>query len=94
MLILTLVCTVVCACLRYAVYLLQLPRVKAAEFDPDLTNSIAKAENVTMPPACVPSSWLGRYDFGNAFYSFDAASAHFVVLTQYTSSAPGSNQMK
>lgn len=70
----------------------KLPAIKPAEFDDAKTLAIAVASNTTTPPSCAPSSWLGRYDFGNAFYSFDVANAHFIVTTQYTSSAPGSEQ--
>ncbi|KAG5182356.1 Metallo-dependent phosphatase-like protein [Tribonema minus] len=44
--------------------------------------------------ACTPSEWLGRYDFGNSFYSFDVATAHVVVLNPYTPARAGSPQQR
>lgn len=41
---------------------------------------------------CVPSIFTSVYDYGNSFYSFNAVSAHVVVLNPYTQTWPGSPQ--
>lgn len=46
------------------------------------------------PPQCTPSEWLGQYDYGNSFYSFDYASLHVIFLNSYTSSDPTSEQYR
>ena len=39
-----------------------------------------------------PSSFIGVYDYGNAFYTFSSGLGTFIVLNCYTSSDVGSNQ--
>eukprot|EP00814_Leptocylindrus_danicus_P010252 CAMPEP_0116022482 /NCGR_PEP_ID=MMETSP0321-20121206/11017_1 /TAXON_ID=163516 /ORGANISM="Leptocylindrus danicus var. danicus, Strain B650" /LENGTH=427 /DNA_ID=CAMNT_0003493569 /DNA_START=114 /DNA_END=1394 /DNA_ORIENTATION=- len=39
-----------------------------------------------------PSSFIGVYDYGNAFYTFSSGLGTFIVLNCYTSSEVGSNQ--
>ncbi|CAM9294202.1 unnamed protein product [Phaeothamnion confervicola] len=41
---------------------------------------------------CTPSEFLGTYNFGNSFFSFDVATLHVVVLNPYTDTAAGSPQ--
>jgi hypothetical protein len=41
---------------------------------------------------CCPSSFVGKYDFGNAFYSFEHGPATIIFLNSYTDSSPGSVQ--
>ncbi len=46
-------------------------------------------------PNCCPSILTGNtYDFGNAFYSFDFASVHVLVLNSYTNSSRASIQYR
>jgi len=41
---------------------------------------------------CTPSAFVGSYDFGNSFYSFELGMAHVIVLNSYTHSEQGSAQ--
>lgn len=43
-----------------------------------------------LPSRCAPSSWIGEYNYGNSFYSFEAGIVHFIALNPYTSSHQGS----
>lgn len=49
--------------------------------------------NCAFPPnSCTPSVYFSCYDYGNAYYSFDAATVHVVMLATYTYSNATSPQ--
>jgi hypothetical protein len=37
------------------------------------------------PTTCYPSVYTSCYDYGNSYYSFDAATVHVIMLNSYTS---------
>jgi hypothetical protein len=57
-------------------------------------NSHINAEANPNNPPCVPSSWLGTYDYGNSFYSFEVATVHIIVLQTFTHTGDESRQKK
>eukprot|EP00612_Vaucheria_litorea_P001294 CAMPEP_0171457712 /NCGR_PEP_ID=MMETSP0945-20130129/3682_1 /TAXON_ID=109269 /ORGANISM="Vaucheria litorea, Strain CCMP2940" /LENGTH=459 /DNA_ID=CAMNT_0011983377 /DNA_START=56 /DNA_END=1432 /DNA_ORIENTATION=- len=62
--------------------------------DPNLDVTIKYGDNYLKKYDCHPSKWVGTYDYGNSFYSFDVATTHVIVLNPYTSTKPDSNQYK
>jgi hypothetical protein len=55
---------------------------------------IQPAEQLPSPGelSCCPSAFIGHYDYGNAFYSFDYGLAHVIFLNSYTNTTEGSPQ--
>lgn len=68
----------------------RMPAIKPAEFGE--TTIPAETDYNTGAPYCCSSVYQTEYNYGNSYYSFDAASAHVIFLNPYATSNQTSTQ--
>lgn len=56
--------------------------------------AVAQAVQAPSPTEgeCTPSEFMGVYDYGNSFFSFDYGPAHIIFMNSYTNASAGSAQ--
>lgn len=67
----------------------KMPQIKSAEMGDII---IPPATMANGNPYCCPSIFQSVYDYGNAYFSYDAGMAHIIYLNPYSVSEKGSKQ--